>query len=57
MFDIPGSNISSVEITEAVVAGSETPKYVRTSKGSDTSSDNENNCDDGSESVTRAVNN
>lgn len=57
MFDIPGSNISSVEITEAVVAGSESPKYVRTSKGGDSASDSENNSDDGSESVTRAVNN
>lgn len=54
MFDIPGSNINSVEITEAVVAGSEPAKYIRTSRGEDADVDNG---DEGSETVTRAVNN
>lgn len=58
MFDIPGSNISSVEITEQVVAGSETAKYVRTNRGKDANVDDpEKNCEEGGESVTRAVNN
>lgn len=58
MFDIPGSNISSVEITEQVVAGSETAKYVRTNRGKDANVDDPDNCEEGSgESVTRAVNN
>lgn len=57
MFDIPGSNISSVEITEAVVAGSESANYVRTSRVKNADDDSENNCEEGTESTTRAVNN
>lgn len=58
MFDIPGSNINSVEITEAVVSGSEPAKYIRTSRGKDADVDSGgNSCDEGSETVTRAVNN
>lgn len=34
MFEIPGSNISSVEISDEVVAGTIPPKYVRTSTDS-----------------------
>lgn len=58
MFDIPGSNINSVEITEAVVAGSEPAKYIRTSRSNESDDDSGgNSCDEGSETVTRAVNN
>ena len=56
MFEIPGSNICSVEIDEEVVMGHQSPKYVRSSGSScDPSHDT---YDNGAESnATRAVNN
>lgn len=61
MFEIPGSNITSVEINEEVVTGSSGPKYVRTSEDNDeTSSDSSATTSQDhydTESATRAVNN
>jgi hypothetical protein len=34
MFETPGTNVSSVHITEEVVSGKTSPKYVRSSSSS-----------------------
>lgn len=34
MFEIPGSDVSSVHITEEVVLGKEKPQYIRSSSAS-----------------------
>lgn len=52
MFEIPGSDITSVEIDESVVAGQCSPKYVRTSEDS-----SQDTYESSSEPATRAVNN
>jgi len=60
MFEIPGSNITSVEINEEVVRGSTAPKYVRTSEEEDSSNDSSSPSSQDhydTESATRAVNN
>lgn len=56
MFEIPGSNICSVEIDEDVVMGQQNPKYVRSSGAPcDPSQDS---YDNGAETnASRAVNN
>ena len=52
MFEIPGSNICSVEITDDVVLGNSPPNYVRTAE------ETANNADDfESGAENRAVNN
>jgi ATP-dependent Clp protease ATP-binding subunit ClpX len=54
MFEIPGSNITSVEITEDVVSGNSDPKYVRTTEEKEDSSSDDHY---DTENATRAVNN
>jgi len=53
MFDIPGSEISSVQIDGEVVAGKEPPKYSRVPSAPETSQDEY----EGSANASRAVNN
>jgi len=59
MFEIPGSNIRSVAISEDVVTGEHPPRYVRTSEDDDSSASPSASHDqyDSGESATRAVNN
>lgn len=59
MFEIPGSNIRSVAISEDVVTGEHPPRYVRTSEDDDSSASPPASHDqyDSGESATRAVNN
>ena len=56
MFEIPGSNITSVEINEEVVSGNCAPKYVRTTE-EDSSNDSSSHDHYDNENATRAVNN
>ena len=58
MFEIPGSNIIEVKITESVVIGKDEPEFVRKTEfdnKNDSTEQTEMTIDDGT--ATRAVNN
>lgn len=57
MFEIPGSNITSVLITEDVVDGKNQPIYTRASSTSSNSSSQEEYENRSNENASRAVNN
>lgn len=54
MFEMPGSNICNVEITEDVVEGKSEPIYTRTSEPEESAQED---FESGGQDATRAVNN
>lgn len=57
MFEIPGSNISSVQISEDVVNGKSQPLYTRSSSANANAGTQEEYDKTGSKNASRAVNN